>query len=76
MIEIIKIEDTHDFWNRQKNPFGYSYTPEMQPFSLTEQDRRSIISYNKLFSIQSLVVSRRLRQLLNINESLIKLNDK
>jgi hypothetical protein len=76
MIEIFKIEDVHDFWNRHKNPVGYLYTPEMQPFALQEEDRKSIIGYNRLFSVQSLWVSIYIRRLLNSNIALVKLIDK
>lgn len=35
--EIGKIEDMHDFWNREKSERGYGYTREMQPFSLSQE---------------------------------------
>jgi hypothetical protein len=76
MIEIFKIEDVRDFWNRDKNPLRYLYTPEMQPFALQEEDRKSIIGYNRLFSVQSLWISIYIRGLLNSNITLVKLIDK
>ncbi len=71
--EIGKIEDMHDFWNRDKNERGYGYTPEMQPFSLSQEQRNFIIEYNKLFSIQAIVISYRLQEFLNYNASLVKM---
>jgi hypothetical protein len=76
MIEIFKIEDVHDFWNRNKSAVGYGYTPEIKPFTLQEQDRKSIIGYNRLFSVQSLWISIFMKRLLNSNIALVKLIDK
>jgi hypothetical protein len=73
--EIGKIEDMHDFWNRDKNERGYGYTPEMQPFSLSQEQRNFIIEYNRLFSIQALVITYRLKDFLNCNASLVKMLD-
>ena len=74
--DIAKIEDMHDFWNRKKNYTGYGYTPDMQPFALTLEQRNFIIGYNKLFSIQAMYVLIIIQRLLNSNTSLIKLIDK
>ena len=67
--EIGKIEDMHDFWNREKG--GYGYTPEMNPFTLTPGQRNFIIEYNKLFTIEALVLLRRIKALLKSNKSLV-----
>ncbi len=74
--EVSKIEDMHDFWNRNKKSFGYGYTPEMQPFNLTQEKRNFIIGYNKLFSIQAMFVSISLEKILNSNEALVELINK
>ena len=73
--EIGKIEDMHDFWNRNKNERGYGYTPEMQPFSLSQEQRNFIIEYNRLFSVQALYITIRMKDLLNGNASLVKMLD-
>ena len=73
--EVSKIEDMHDFWNRHKGAFGYAYTPDMQPFNLTQEQRNFIIGYNRLFSIQALYVSLSLERILGSNERLVKLID-
>ncbi len=73
--EIGKIEDMHDFWNRNKSERGYGYTPEMQPFSLSQEQRNFIIEYNRLFSVQALYVTIRMHELLNSNSSLVKMLD-
>lgn len=74
--EIGKIEDMHDFWNRNREHRGYGYTPIMQPFSLSQEQRNFIIEYNKLFTVQALVGLVRVGHLLNSNSSLVKLIDK
>ena len=74
--DVSKIEDMHDFWNRHKNPIGYGYTPDMQPFNLTKEERNFIIEYNKLFSIQAIYVSYILKNLLRSNDALVKLINK
>lgn len=74
--DVSKIEDMHDFWNRHKNPFGYGYTPDMQPFNLTKEERNFIIEYNKLFSIQAIYVSLLLKRILSSNDALVKLINK
>ena len=74
--DIEKIEDMHDFWNRHKDYTGYRYTPDMQPFSLTQEQRNFIIGYNKLFSIQAMYVSLNIQRLLSSNTSLVELIDK
>ncbi len=48
--ELGKIIDTHDLFNRENN--FQIYTPEMQPFSLSAEQRRFIIAYYKLYSVQ------------------------
>ena len=74
--EISKIEDMHDFWNRHKNPLGYNYTPEMQPFNLSQEQRNFIIGYNKLFSIQAMAVSISLKRISSSNNKLVNLINK
>ena len=69
-----KIEDMHDFWNIEKwDGYSLDYTPDMHPFNLTDDQRNFIISYNKLFSIQAIVLRRRLKELLATNASLINM---
>lgn len=74
--DVAKIEDMHDFWNRKKNYTGYNYTPDMQPFSLTPEQRNFIIGYNKVFSIQAIYVSRNIQSILKSNALLVELIDK
>jgi hypothetical protein len=74
--EIGKIEDMHDFWNRNKSNSGYGYTPKMQPFSLSQEQRNFIIEYNKIFTVQAIWVSIYMKDLLTSNASLIYLIDK
>ena len=75
--DVSKIEDMHDFWNRHKDPLGYiNYTPEMEPFNLTPEQRRFITGYNKLFSIQAMYDSYLLNGILRSNYALVKLINK
>ena len=71
--EIGKIEDMHDFWNNRKNSNGFDYTPVMHPFSLTAEQRNFIIAYNKVFSIQAQAGSNALKDIMNMNDSLVQL---
>ena len=75
--EIGKIEDLHDFWDRKKmGNFQLMYTPEMQPFSLSPEQRNLIIAYNKLFSVQFIAGLGQVNNLLKSNAALLKLLDK
>ena len=75
--EIGKIEDLHDFWDIKKmGNFQLPYTPEMRPFSLSEEQRNFIIAYNKLFSVQFIAGLGQINNLLKSNEALVKLLDK
>jgi len=74
--DVSKIEDMHDFWNLHKNPIGYGYTPDMQPFNLTKKDRNFIIGYNKLFSVQAMSDLRFFKTLIRMNDALVKLINK
>ena len=77
--EIGKIEDMHDFWNGEKydrSGNGINYAPDMHPFSLTNEQRNFIISYNKVYAIQAIVLIRRLQLLLASNASLTNMINK
>ena len=74
--DVSKIEDMHDFWNLHKNPIGYGYTPDMQPFNLTKKERNFIIGYNKLFSVQAMSDLRFFKTLIRMNDALVKLINK
>lgn len=74
--EIGKIEDIHDFWNREKMGNTPLYTPEMRPFTLSAEQRNFIIAYNKIFSVQFQVGLLRIKALLKENAALIQLLDK
>ena len=74
--DVSKIEDMHDFWNLHKNPIGYGYTPDMQPFNLTMKDRNFIIGYNKLFSVQAMSNLRFFKTLIRMNDAVVKLINK
>jgi hypothetical protein len=74
--ELGKIEDIHDFWSRGKMDKGLMYTPEMRPFSLSNEQRSFMIAYNKIFSIQFQVGLLRIKELLKENAALIQLLDK
>ncbi len=74
--EIGKIVDMHDFWNSNENFSGYGYTPVMNPFSLSQEQRNFIIEYNKIFTVQAIWVSIYIKSLLNSNASLATLIDK
>lgn len=76
-IEIGKIADYHDIWNKEK--MGSSkkiYTPDMNPFSLTKEQRNSIIMYFKIYSIQFQAGLAQTNSLMKSNEDLVKLLDK
>jgi hypothetical protein len=66
----------HDFWNRKKMGNSQTYVPEMEPFSLSKEQRNSIITYNKVYSVQFQAVLGNMNYLLKSNEALIKLLDK
>lgn len=74
--EIGKIIDMHDFWNQKKMGTFQTYTPEMNPFSLSEEQRKFIITYNKIYSVQFQAGLSQINYLLKSNEALIKLLDK
>ena len=71
-----KIIDTHDFWDREKMNNFQTYTPEMKPFALSEEQRNFIIFRTKGFSIQFQVGLSYFNSLLNSNAALLKLLDK
>ena len=74
--EFIKIVDMHDFWNREKMGNPRVYTPEMKPFSLSEEQRNFMIGYNKMFSMQFQAGLGQITNLLKSNAALLKLLDK
>jgi len=70
-----KIIDTHDFWNGEKWKNFQTYTPEMKPFALSEEQRNFVIFRNKGFSIQFQSGLNDFNKLLNSNAALLKLID-
>ena len=72
--EVGKIIDMHDFWNTKKNIRGY--TPEMQPFTLNQEQRNFLIAYYKVFTVEVISLSQQTKSLSNSNASLIKMIDK
>lgn len=74
--EIGKIEDMHDFWNIEKSSSAHGYTPEMQPFTLTAEQRNFIIEYNKLFTVEVIHILRLIDTLSKSNELLVAMIDK
>jgi hypothetical protein len=76
IVEMGRIVDFHDFWNREKMGNFQTYVPEMEPFSLTKEQRYSIISYNKIYSVQFQAGLANLNSLVKSNEALIKQLDK
>ncbi len=74
--EIGKLEDLHDFWNREKMGNFQSYIPVMKPFALSDEQRNFIIAYNKVFSLQFQAGVSQINNLLKSNAALLKLLDK
>lgn len=75
-IEIGKIVDYHDFWNKTKMGKFQIYSPDIEPFSLTKEQRNTIIMYNKIYSVQFQAGLVAINDLLKSNEALVKLLDK
>lgn len=75
-IEIGKIADLHDFWNKQKMGSYQTYTPDMLPFSLNKEQRNSMIMYFKIYSVQFQSGLAQTNHLIKSNEALVKLLDK
>jgi len=75
-IEIGKIVDYHDFWNREKMGNFQTYTPDIKTFALTKEQRNSIIMYIKIYSVQFQAGLSQINNLLKSNEALLKLVDK
>lgn len=78
LVDIGKIEDMHDFWRSENRTLTSisNYQPEMDSFSLTKEQRRFLVSYNKLFSVQAIVVTMRMKKLISMNQSLVTMIDK
>jgi hypothetical protein len=74
--EIGKIIDMHDFWNTKQDYSGYGYTPVMQRFALSQEQRNFIIEYNKIFTVQAIWISIYTKSLLNSNASLVWMIDR
>ncbi|MBI1344562.1 MAG: hypothetical protein GC171_16700 [Terrimonas sp.] len=72
--EFGKIIDMHDFWTTRKNIRGY--TPEMQSFNLNQEQRKFLIAYYKVYSIQVIALTMQLKNLLNSNITLTKMIEK
>ena len=75
-IEIGKIADYHDMWNMKKMGNFQTYTPDMNLFSLTKEQRNSMIMYFKIYSVQFQAGLAQTNDLIESNEALVKLLDK
>ena len=75
-IEIGKIADYHDMWNMKKMGNFQTYTPDMNLFSLTREQRNSMIMYFKIYSVQFQAGLAQTNDLIESNEALVKLLDK
>ena len=75
-IEIGKIADYHDMWNMKKMGNFQTYTPDMNLFSLTKEQRNSMINYFKIYSVQFQAGLAQTNDLIESNEALVKLLDK
>ena len=66
--------DIHDFFNPEKmKSHFFNYQPEMAPFNLSDEQRRYLITYYKLFFIQSFAEPILIKSLYNENVSLVKM---
>jgi len=75
--EMSKIVDVHDFFNTQKmREHNFHYQPEIEPFTLTEEQRRYLIGYFKIFDVQAIANPITLQELSSVNESLLRLVNK
>ena len=74
-IEIGKIADYHDMWNMKKMGNFQTYTPDMNLFSLTKEQRNSMIMYFKIYSVQFQAGLAQTNDLIKSNEALVKLLD-
>jgi len=72
--ELGKIVDVHDFWSTQR--IGTSYTPEMQSFTLNDEQRKFLIAYYQLYKVQVLGILNQLKKLSKDNVLLVILIDK
>ncbi len=71
-----RIVDIHDFSNPKKvKSFVPNYQPDMRPFSLSEEQRRYLISYYKIYFIQAYYEPFLLRRIYSTNVSLLKMID-
>ncbi|WP_417431899.1 hypothetical protein [Halpernia sp.] len=52
-IDVGKLIDVHDFFRSDKIRSGEDYQPKMDSFTLNDEQRRYLISYFKIFSVQS-----------------------
>ena len=52
------------------------YSPDIEPFSITKEQRNFIIMYNKIYSVQFQSGLSQINKLLKSNEALVKLLDK
>ena len=75
-VEMGKIIDYHDFWAAEKMTNFQIYSPVIEPFTLTKEQRNSIIAYNKIYSVQFQAGLSQINKLLKSNEALIQLLDK
>ncbi len=69
-----RIVDIHDFANPRKlKSYVPDYQPDMRPFNLSEEQRRYLISYYKIYFIQAYFEPFLLRRIYNTNVSLLKM---
>ena len=69
-----RIVDTHGFFNPEKMKSDFfNFQPEMKPFDLSEEQRRYLITYYKLYYIQSFAEPILIKNLYNENVSLVKI---
>ncbi len=75
--EMSKLVDVHDFFNIQKmRAHNFHYQPEMEPFTLAEEQRRYLIGYFKIFAVQAIGNPITLQELDSVNESLLRMVNK
>ena len=74
--QINSIINYNDFWKKEKMDSFQIYSPDIEPFSLTKEQRNFIIMYNKIYSVQFQSGLAQINNLVKSNEALVKLLDK
>ncbi len=75
--EMSKLVDVHDFFNTQKmREHNFRYQPEIEPFTLNEEQRKYLIGYFKIFAVQAIANPITLQELSSVNESLLRMVNK